>query len=239
MNILITLPIQYLFPNKLFKKRIFCYFCFITYIKHFNLGSLAQLRPIIVESKEPMQIHGSSTWLKSHDRKHDIEPEWKYGDVISYVHDTSILCNQDNLHKSKLLVTESLDVLLLGEVHVHFPPGSGNKDGCCYSYPGQILECDQIHPAPVFDPKTQKQVFCTIWKPRMGTFQNVLDTMLRETLKQSKGQQRMGFCSEEVVDVDRQSLYALCTEGRVDVSCFPPSSNPIDTLDGQPIRSTR
>ncbi len=43
MNILTTLPIQYLFPNKLFKKRIFCYFCFITYIKHFNLGSLAQL----------------------------------------------------------------------------------------------------------------------------------------------------------------------------------------------------
>ncbi len=46
MNILIALPIQYLFPNKFCKKRLFCYFYFITYIKHFNLRILAQLHPI-------------------------------------------------------------------------------------------------------------------------------------------------------------------------------------------------
>jgi hypothetical protein len=56
MNILIALPIQYLFPNKLFKKRIFCYFCFITYIKHFNLGSSAQLHPMHLHQRGPSYV---------------------------------------------------------------------------------------------------------------------------------------------------------------------------------------
>jgi hypothetical protein len=41
----------------------------------------------------------------------------------------------------------------------------------------------------------------------MGTFQYVLDTMQRETLKQSKGQWQMAYCLEEIVDVNGQRLY--------------------------------
>ena len=39
MNILITILIEYSLPNKLFKKRIFC-FCFITYMGHLNVGNI-------------------------------------------------------------------------------------------------------------------------------------------------------------------------------------------------------
>jgi hypothetical protein len=105
------------------------------------------------------------------------------------------------------MATASLDVLPPGEVYAPFPPGSGNNTGSYYSCPGRMLEHDQVYPAPVFDPKAQKQVLCTIWKPRMGTFQYVVDTMPREALKQSKGQWWMQYCLEEIVDVGGQCIY--------------------------------
>jgi hypothetical protein len=71
-----------------------------------------------------------------------------------------------------------------------------------------MSERDKVHPVPGFDPMTQKQVLRTIWKPRMGTFfQNILDTIPRETLNQAKGRQQMQYCLEEIVDVDGQCLH--------------------------------
>ncbi len=126
---------------------------------------------------------------------------------VTNANDTSFLCKLDNLLVSKLLATASLDVLPPGEVYVPFPPGSGKNTGTHYSCTGQMLKHDQVYPAPVFDSKAQKQVLRTIWKPRTGTFQYVLDTMPQETLEQSKGQQRMQYCLEEIVDVNGQHLY--------------------------------
>ncbi len=98
--------------------------------------------------------------------------------------------------------TSSLDALPPGEVYVLFPPVSRKSTGTYFSCPGQMSECDQVHPAPGFDPKTQKQVLRTIWKPRMGTVQYVLNTMPQEELEQSRGQQQMRYCLDEKVDVD-------------------------------------
>jgi hypothetical protein len=86
--------------------------------------------------------------------------------------DDTLLRNQDDRQESKLLVTASLDVLPPGEVYVPFPSGSGNNNRVIYySCPGRMSEHDQVYPAKVFDPKTQKHVLRTIWKPRTGTLQ--------------------------------------------------------------------
>jgi hypothetical protein len=102
-------------------------------------------------------------------------------DMIERINFYSINFSQKEMgskkHTSDVVVPASCDVLPPGEVYVPFPSGSGNSNGSYHSCPGRILESDQTYPAPVFDSKTQKQVLCTIWKPRMGTFQNVLDTM--------------------------------------------------------------
>ncbi len=105
--------------------------------------------------------------------------------------DTSVLCRQAKSQESKSLEHTSLDALPLGEVYFSFPPGSGKSTNTYYLCPGRMLEHDQVHPVRDFDLKTQKQVLCTIWKPRTGTFQIILDTIPRETLTQIKGQQRI------------------------------------------------
>jgi hypothetical protein len=66
------------------------------------------------------------------------------------------------LQKSEFLATSSPDILPLGEVYVPFPPGSGNNNSSYYSCPRRMWENDQIHPTPVYDPMTQKQVVQTI-----------------------------------------------------------------------------
>jgi hypothetical protein len=111
------------------------------------------------------------------------------------------------VQQSKLPVTASCVLLPLGEVHVPFPPGSGNEDRSYYSCLGRMIENDHIYPVPGFDPTTQKQVLCAIWRPKLGTFKYVLDTMPQETPDQPKVKQWMRFCLEEIVDVDRCQLY--------------------------------
>jgi hypothetical protein len=75
---------------------------------------------------------------------------------------TFFLCNQVNCQESKVLSIVSLAILPRGDVYVPFPPGSGKNASSYYSCPGCILEHDPIYPTPGFDPKTQKQVLCTI-----------------------------------------------------------------------------
>ncbi len=75
------------------------------------------------------------------------------------------------IQQSMLPATASCALLSLGEGHVPFPPGTGNKDGSYYLCPGWMTETesDHIYPVPGFDPTTQKQVLHTIWRPRLGT----------------------------------------------------------------------
>jgi hypothetical protein len=47
-------------------------------------------------------------------------------------------------------------------------------------------ERDQVQPVSGFDPKTQKQVLCTIWRPTTRTFQIILETIPRATSTQAK-----------------------------------------------------
>jgi hypothetical protein len=107
---------------------------------------------------------------------------------LPIVEDISVPCKRDDSQESKSLESTSPEALPPEEVYVPFPPGSGKSTIMCYLCPGQMLERDQVHPIPGFDPKTQKEVLCTIWKSRTGTFQNVLDTIPRETLNQAKCQ---------------------------------------------------
>ncbi len=79
--------------------------------------------------------------------------------------------------QSKVPATASRALLPLGEVHIPFSPGSGNKDRSYYLFLGQMTENDHISPIPGFDPTTQKQVLRAICRPRLGTFKYVLDTM--------------------------------------------------------------
>ncbi len=126
---------------------------------------------------------------------------------VPIVEDISVPCKWDNSQESKLYESTSPDALLPGEVYVCFPPGSGKNTDTYYSCFGWMSEHDQVHPVPGFDPKTQKQVLRTIWKPRTMTFQYALNTIPPETLNQAKGKQLMWYCLEEIVDVDRQCLY--------------------------------
>ncbi len=103
----------------------------------------------------------------------------------------SLWRNQDISQEARILTTASLAVLPPGEVYVPFPPGTGRNAGSYYSCPGWMLEHDPIYPTPGFDPRTQKQVMCTIWRSQTSTFQSIIDTMPRETPKQTQGQQQM------------------------------------------------
>ncbi len=118
---------------------------------------------------------------------------------------TSFLCNWDDCQESNVQATISLAVLAVlppGEMYVPFPPWLGENSSSYYSCPRRMLEHDPIYPTPGFDSKTQKQVLHTIWKPRMGTFQYIVDTMPQETPEWSKVQQRMWYSLEEIVDDD-------------------------------------
>jgi hypothetical protein len=110
----------------------------------------------------------------------------------------------------------SCALLPLGEVHVPYPPDSGIHNGSYYLCLGQMTENDHIYPVPGFDPMTQKQVLRIIWRPRLGTFKHVLDTIPQKTLDRPKAQQQMKFFSEEIVDVDRCQLYFASKE---DLTC--------------------
>jgi hypothetical protein len=68
-------------------------------------------------------------------------------------------------------------LLLLGEVHVPYPPGSRFHKGSYYFCLGWMTANDMIHPIPGFDPTSQKQVLRSIWRPRSMTFKTVLDTV--------------------------------------------------------------
>jgi hypothetical protein len=105
------------------------------------------------------------------------------------------------------LVHTSPDFLPPGEVYVPFPPSLGKSTNTYYPCPGQMSEQDQVQPVPGFDPKTQNQVLCTIWRPTMWTFQIILETIPRATLTQAKSQHRMSYCLEQIVNVDGQCLH--------------------------------
>ncbi len=115
-----------------------------------------------------------------------------------------------------LLAPASRALLLLGEIHVLYPPVSGIHDGSYYLCLGWMLEEDHIYPVPGFVLTTQKQVLCSIWRPRLGTFKHVLDTIPRELPNCPKVPQRMLYCSEEIFDVDGCLLYFSSKE---DLSC--------------------
>jgi hypothetical protein len=91
---------------------------------------------------------------------------------------------------------------LFGEVHVPYPPSSEFHKGSYYSCPGWMTANDMIHPVPGFDPASQKQVLCSIWRPRLMTFRTVLDTVPQGTPDCPKVPRQLTFCSEEIVDVD-------------------------------------
>jgi hypothetical protein len=120
------------------------------------------------------------------------------------------------VQKSKSPELASRALLPLGEVHVPYPPDSGIHNGSYYLCLGQMTENDHIYPVPGFDPMTQKQVLRIIWRPRLGTFKHVLDTIPQKTLDRPKAQQQMKFFSEEIVDVDRCQLYFASKE---DLTC--------------------
>jgi hypothetical protein len=67
--------------------------------------------------------------------------------------------------------------LPLGEVHVLNPSGLAHHARSYYSCPGWMSVKDQIYPVPGFNPTTQKQVLCCVWRPRSGTFTYVLGTI--------------------------------------------------------------
>jgi hypothetical protein len=58
---------------------------------------------------------------------------------------------------------------LVGRVPSYGTHGSGTNNDSYYLCPGRMSESDHIYPIYVFDPKTQKQVLCAIWKSRLGT----------------------------------------------------------------------
>jgi hypothetical protein len=120
------------------------------------------------------------------------------------------------VQKSKSPELASRALLPLGEAHVPYPPGSGIHNGSYYFCLGWMTEDDIIHPVPGFDPMTQKQVFCAIWRPRSMNFNHVLDTVPRGTPDHPKVQRWMQFCSEEIVDADGRQLYFASKE---DLTC--------------------
>jgi hypothetical protein len=120
------------------------------------------------------------------------------------VEDTSVPFRQDKSQELKPLVLTSPDFLPQGEVYVPFPPGSGKSTNTYYPCPRWMSECDQVQPILGFNPKTQKQVLHTIWRPTTQTFQIILETIPRATPTQAKSQHRMSYCLKEIVDVKGQ-----------------------------------
>jgi hypothetical protein len=90
----------------------------------------------------------------------------------------------------------SRTLLPLGEVHDPNPPDSGIHNRSYYSCPGRMTANDLIDPVHGFNPTTQKQVLSSIWRPRLMTFNTVLDTVPQGAPDCPKFQQRMIFCSE-------------------------------------------
>jgi hypothetical protein len=99
------------------------------------------------------------------------------------------------------------DILLLGEVYVPFPSCSGKSSNTYYPCPGQMSEQDQVQPIPGFDPKTQKQVLCTFWRPTTKTFQVILKTITCATLTQAKSKPWMSYCLGQIVNINGQCLH--------------------------------
>jgi hypothetical protein len=74
---------------------------------------------------------------------------------------------------------------------------------------------DQIYSVPGFDPTIQKQVLCSVWRPRLGTFKTVLDTMPQAVPNRQKVPRQMLYCSEKIVDVDElMGVYSILHQRR-------------------------
>jgi hypothetical protein len=123
------------------------------------------------------------------------------------VEDIPVPCRHDESQELMPTVHTYPDFLLPGVVYVPFPSSSGKSTDMYYLCPGRMSEHDQVQPVPDFNPKTQEQVLDTIWRPTMQTFQIILKTIPRATLCQAQSQRRKSYCSEQIVDVNRQCLH--------------------------------
>ncbi len=101
--------------------------------------------------------------------------------------------------------------LPLGEVHVPYPSSLAHH-ARLYSCPGQMSVEDQIYLVPGFDLTTQMQVLRCVWRPQLGTFKYVLDTIPQTVPDCPKLPQWMHYCSQEIVDVDGRLLYFTSKE---------------------------
>jgi hypothetical protein len=104
-------------------------------------------------------------------------------DELPTVEDAPIPGRQDKSQQSMPPVYTSPDYLLLGAVYFPFPPSLGKSTNMYYPCPGQMSKQDQVQPIPCFDPKTQKQVLCTILRPTTWTFQIILEAIPCAILK--------------------------------------------------------
>jgi hypothetical protein len=131
---------------------------------------------------------------------------------ISYVEDTPVPCRQDKCQELTPLVHTSPDFLPPGEVYIPFPLSSVKSTNTHYLCPRRMSERDQVQLVPGFNPKTQKQVLCTIWRPTTQSLQIILKSIPLATLTQAKSQRWMSYCSKEIVDVDGQCLHFALKE---------------------------
>jgi hypothetical protein len=75
-----------------------------------------------------------------------------------------------------------------------------------------MSEQDQVHPVLEFNPMTQEQLLCTIWRPTTKTFQVILETFPGVTPTQATGKHRMSYCLEQIIDIDRPRLHFALKE---------------------------
>ena len=139
---------------------------------------------------------------------------------ISYVDDTPIPCRQDIIQQSAPPVHTTPDIVPPGEVYFPFPPSSGRSSNTYYPCPGWMSEQDQVHPVPGFNPKTQEQSLCTIWRPTTKTFQVILKTFPYVTPTQATCKHQMSYCLEQIDNIDGRCLHFVPKEALVCHVCY-------------------
>jgi hypothetical protein len=78
--------------------------------------------------------------------------------------------------------------------------------------PVRCLSKIRFTPSQSFDPTTQEQSLCTIWRPTTKTFQVVLETFPHATPTQATGKRRMSYCLEQIVNIDGRCLHIASKE---------------------------
>ncbi len=159
----------------------------------------------MVNNDLPIPIHGGGGTTQyqpstdNDDPGSDLPLSYQGGGFTSHYHspqrtanelpsleDTAVLGRRDKSQQSMPPVHTFPNILPLREVYIPFPVSSGKSSNTYYPCPERMSAQDQVQPIPGFDPKTQKQVLCTIWRPTTWTIQVFLKSIPRATLTQAK-----------------------------------------------------